>query len=407
MAIYSHSKIGTYESCPQKYKFQYIDKIKGDIESVEAFLGSRVHEALEHLYKCVRNGRLLSEEETLAFYESAWETNWSEDVQIVESGLRAEHYRKIGRQCVQDYYRHYQPFNQGRILDTEKRLTIKLDAEGRHQMVGYVDRIDKAGDGVFEIHDYKTNRTLPSQAEKDKDRQLALYEIGLREYITGIKQVVLIWHFLRFDQEIRSRRSDKELKQLRATMVGQIQKIESAVKQNDFPPHESNLCNWCEYRPLCPLWKHLYAVEEKAAKPKPDDGTTLVNQLTSLDRRRKKLLEQAGVLEEEMDTVKEAIIQYARKRKLERLFGADRQATISHKVEWSIPTKGGDSDGYEQMIAVLRKSPLWPELMDFSAAKLKELLDTPEGRKLRVTLRKLVQQEETWRVSLRKKQEEE
>jgi hypothetical protein len=190
-------------------------------------------------------------------------------------------------------------------------------------------------------------------------------------------------------------------------MVGQIQKIESAVKQNDFPPHESNLCNWCEYRPLCPLWKHLYAVEEKAAKPKPDDGTTLVNQLTSLDRRRKKLLEQAGVLEEEMDTVKEAIIQYARKRKLERLFGADRQATISHKVEWSIPTKGGDSDGYEQMIAVLRKSPLWPELMDFSAAKLKELLDTPEGRKLRVTLRKLVQQEETWRVSLRKKQEEE
>ena len=36
MAIYSHSKIGTYESCPQKYKFHYVDKIKGDIESVEA-----------------------------------------------------------------------------------------------------------------------------------------------------------------------------------------------------------------------------------------------------------------------------------------------------------------------------------------------------------------------------------
>ncbi len=170
MAIYSHSKIGTYESCPQKYKFQYIDKIKGDIESVEAFLGSRVHEALENLYKCVRNGRLLSEEEILAFYESAWETNWSEDVQIVESGLRAEHYRKIGRQCVQDYYRHYHPFDQGRVLDTEKRLAIKLDADGRYQMVGFVDRIDKVGDGVFEIHDYKTNRSLPSQAEKDKSR---------------------------------------------------------------------------------------------------------------------------------------------------------------------------------------------------------------------------------------------
>lgn len=409
MAVYSHSKIGTYESCPQKYKFQYIDKIKGDIESVEAFLGSRVHEALEHLYKCVRNGRLLTEAEVLEFYESAWEDNWSEDVQIVEPDLRAEHYRKNGRQCVQDYYRHYQPFNQNRVLDTEKRLAIKLDAEGRYQMVGFVDRIDKVGDGVFEIHDYKTNRSLPSQAEKDKDRQLALYEIGLREYISDINEVVLIWHFLRFDQEIRSRRSEKELEQLRAAMISQIQQIESAAEQNHFPPHESRLCDWCEYRPLCPIWKHLYAVEEKAVKPKPqpDDGAALVDQLADLDRRRKKLTGQIGPLEEEMEAVKEAIIQYARKRKLQRLFGADRQATITHKVEWNIPTKSGEPDEYEKMVALLRKSSLWPELTEFSGAKLKELLDAPEGRALQTKVAALIEREQKWRVSLRKKQDEE
>ncbi len=409
MAIYSHSKIGTYESCPQKYKFQYIDKIKGDIESVEAFLGSRVHDTLEYLYKCVRNGRLLSEEETLVFYESAWDAKWSDDVQIVEPGFRAEHYRKIGRQCVQDYYRHYQPFDQGRVVDTERRLSIKLDAAGRYLMTGFVDRIDKVGAGVFEIHDYKTNRSLPAQADKDKDRQLALYEIGLRKSIADIKKVVLIWHFLRFDQEIRSHRTVKELEQLRTTMIRQIQQIESATERNDFPPHESNLCNWCEYRPLCPLWKHLYAVEEKAAKPKsqPDDGAALVNQLADLDRRRKKLIGQAGALEEEMDAVKKAIIQYARKRKLQRLFGADRQATITHKVEWDIPTKSGEPDEYEKMVAVLRKSSLWPELTDFSGAKLKELLDAPEGRALRTKLASMIDKEEKWRVSLRKKEDEE
>jgi putative RecB family exonuclease len=407
MAIYSHSKIGTYESCPQKYKFEYIDKIKGDIESVEAFLGSRVHEALENLYKCVRNGRLLSEEETLAFYESAWDSNWSKDVQIVESGLRAENYRKIGRQCVQDYCRHYRPFDQGRVVDTEKRLSIKLDPGGEYLMTGFVDRIDKVGEGVFEIHDYKTNRSLPAQAEKDKDRQLALYEIGLRECIADIKEVVLIWHFLRFDQEIRSHRSAKELEQLRKTMIGKIQQIESATERNDFPPHESNLCNWCEYRPLCPIWKHQYAVDEKATKPKalPDDGVALVNQLAALDRRRKKLLGQVGPLEEEMDAVKAAIIQYAKKRKLERLFGADRQVTITHKVEWSIPTKSSEPDEYEKMLAVLRKSSLWPELTDFSASKLKELLDAPEGRTLEKKLADLIERKAKWRVSLRKKQE--
>jgi len=100
-------------------------------------LGLRVHETLENLYKCVRNGRLLTEAETWAFYESAWETNWSADVQIVESGLRADTTEKIGRQCVQDYYRHYQAVcDQGRVVDTEKRLSIKLDSAGRYLMTG-------------------------------------------------------------------------------------------------------------------------------------------------------------------------------------------------------------------------------------------------------------------------------
>ena len=49
MAVYSNSKLSTFEQCRQKYKFQYIDKIRIPGESIEAFLGSRVHEALEKL----------------------------------------------------------------------------------------------------------------------------------------------------------------------------------------------------------------------------------------------------------------------------------------------------------------------------------------------------------------------
>lgn len=409
MPIYSHSRIGAYETCPLKYKFKYIDEIKGGIESVETFLGSRVHDTLEHLYKCLRNGQLLSEEETLAFYESIWAANWSEAVQIVDPVIRPENYRKIGRKCVQDYYLHYQPFDKGWIVDIEKRLDIKLDAEGHYRMVGFVDRIDKAGDGIFEIHDYKTNRSLPSQADKDRDRQLALYEIGLRESIADIKEVVLIWHFMRFDQEIRSRRSEKELEQLRLAMISKIQKIEAATEQNNFPAQESILCNWCEYRPLCPLWKHKYATEATAFQPDPvsDGGVTLVNQLIDLERRRKELKGQTTVLEDEMDVLKEAIIQYAKNHNIERLFSADHQATISHKVDWTIPGKSSQPDAYEKMVAILRNSSFWPDLTDFSGAKLKELLNTPEGLALQSKLAELIEREEKWRVSLRKKSDEE
>ena len=34
MTTYSHSKLGTFQQCKQKYKFHYIDKVKGDISSL-------------------------------------------------------------------------------------------------------------------------------------------------------------------------------------------------------------------------------------------------------------------------------------------------------------------------------------------------------------------------------------
>ena len=47
-----------------------------------------------------------------------------------------------------------------------------------YRLQGFVDRIDEVAPGIIEIHDYKTNNRLPSQADRDADRQLAIYELG-------------------------------------------------------------------------------------------------------------------------------------------------------------------------------------------------------------------------------------
>jgi putative RecB family exonuclease len=53
MLLYYHSRLGTYEICQQQYKLWYVDKITPHEceEGIEAFLGSRVHETLDKLYK--------------------------------------------------------------------------------------------------------------------------------------------------------------------------------------------------------------------------------------------------------------------------------------------------------------------------------------------------------------------
>lgn len=411
MTTYSHSKIGTFESCPQKYKFQYVDRIRGDVESVESFLGTRVHEALEQLYRLVQNEAVPTESEILSFYDRQWETNWNPNVRIVEEGLQPEHYRNVGRRCIQDYYRRYHPFQQAKVIALERQVPILLDPAGRYRMIGLIDRVDKTAEGVFEIHDYKTNRSLPSQLEKDQDRQLALYEIGLRDFLgpANVQRVILVWHYLRFDHEIRSQRTEQELEELRAKMIAKIQEIEAATSANQFPPRESALCQWCEYRQLCPLWKHLYIAAQQAAQltPLPDDGAALVNRLAELDRERKELAHQHDELTAELERVRQAIIRYAQERGVQRVFGADRIATIKRQIRWAIPSKTNQPDQYEQMLARLRESPYWPLVNDFSPNKLRELLDKPEAEPLRTLLAALVGRAEEWRVSLRKKQDDE
>lgn len=50
MTTYSHSRLTTFENCRLAYKFSYIDRIKREEDSIEAFLGSRFHEVMEKVY---------------------------------------------------------------------------------------------------------------------------------------------------------------------------------------------------------------------------------------------------------------------------------------------------------------------------------------------------------------------
>ena len=44
MTIYSHSRLSTFEQCPKKFKYKYLDKLKPEIEkTIETHLGSAVH----------------------------------------------------------------------------------------------------------------------------------------------------------------------------------------------------------------------------------------------------------------------------------------------------------------------------------------------------------------------------
>ena len=90
MRIHSHSSLGSFESCPRQYWYQYIGKPPVEkVDTIEAFLGTCVHETLEGLYRLRLRGRVLSEEEALEAFEFAWAKRWSDTIRVVSEELKA------------------------------------------------------------------------------------------------------------------------------------------------------------------------------------------------------------------------------------------------------------------------------------------------------------------------------
>lgn len=250
MVQYSHSRLSSFENCPKQFEYRYIHKIEVDTEGVEAFLGKRVHEILERLYHHVtRYGRPPSLSQVQKRFSEDWQLHWHEKIKVVRRERPPEQYLQQGERCLENYYRSHYPFENGETLALEKRISLQLDPEGRYRMRGIIDRLTRQADGTYEIHDYKTSGFLPPPARLERDRQLALYQIGIEQSFPETQRVDLVWHYLVFNKTLRSRRSPEQLDALRSKTIQLIDEIESTTEYRTSP---GPLCPWCDYREMCP-----------------------------------------------------------------------------------------------------------------------------------------------------------
>ncbi len=276
MPVFSHSRIISFETCPLRYKFAYIDKIKPEAEeTAESFLGVRTHESLEKLYRNIWYGKLMTKRELLTFFRSQWEKNWTGSIILVDDNLNSADYRKKGETYLKNYYRRHRPFREGKVVDLELTDYFPLDEKGEYIFFIRVERLMDKGHGLYEIHDYKTHTTLPPQEHLDKDSQLALYSLWVRREFKDCREVRLVWHFLAFDKEMASSRTEEQLESLRQETIRKIKTIEEA---KDFPARVSSLCLWCLYKKSCPEVAGLQAStsslskKEKARRKKTERG---------------------------------------------------------------------------------------------------------------------------------------
>lgn len=248
---FSYSSLETFKKCPAQFRFRYIDKINKPDEGIEAFMGKRVHEALEYLYEEVMASRLPFLDGVIETYHQVWEDNWHDRIAIVRKENKPKFYFELGERCIAAYYRTFSPFDQPAI-GTEVEYIFSVDNSEDYMMKGIMDRLDHDGQGNYEIHDYKSGKRMLTQYNADRDGQLALYQIALHGHREDVKSVKLVWHFLQHNQKVESTRNAYQLDQLKNQTKSRIDEIRSHIKNgNPFNPKESILCNWCYYWEEC------------------------------------------------------------------------------------------------------------------------------------------------------------
>ncbi len=398
MPSYSHSKIGAFETCRLQYKFAYIDRVKVEAEdTIETFLGSRVHEALEKLYRDKKFEKLLTLDELLATFNKIWQEKWTDSIIIVKKDYTAENYRKMGERQLTDYYNRYKPFDKGRTIGLETQDFLSLDAEGKYKFHIRIDRLVDMGNGLYEVHDYKTSSSLPKQQDLDSDRQLAMYSQWVKQNFKDFQKVRLVWHFLAFDKELDSYRTKRELDDLQKEVLERIKEIEAA---EDYPANVSWLCDWCLYKSICPMWSHEVALEQKSENEYLNDkGVKLVDEYV---RIKSELDEHRKEADEKLEKIKKALVSFCQNNQIQVVSGSENRITV--KEYESIKLPGKNTKEREELVLALRKIGKLEEVSDLDAYSLIRVLDRKGWEEAELAqLRKFWSKEKIYRLTISKK----
>jgi putative RecB family exonuclease len=213
---------------------------------------------------------------------------------------------------------------------------------------------------------------VPTQEDADQDRQLALYQLGIMQRWPDAKRFKLIWHYLATDKDIVSSRTEADLAALEKDVIGAIHRIEEESKLGRWEVRISRLCDWCEYKPICPAWKHPAAMEQLPANEfLADTGVQLVQKYAALEARKADLQAEIKTLAQEQAKIEEAAVAWAQKEDVITIDGPEHRLLLRSEEEFRAPTKSEDPFAWELLRTTLKNAGKLEEVSTVNSAMLK------------------------------------
>lgn len=233
----SASRAKTFEQCPRKYYYTYLEQLpRKEWDHLE--LGTYVHAALECFHRWVRDGskeplrKLMGLASSEAFRR------------MVDSGksLPDEQLREA-KAMLSDYLARLERDGMPDVLEVEFPFTMPLNE--MYDLTGVIDRIDRDPDGVLHIRDYKTSKS----AKYMEPFQLNTYGLLLLDRFPDTTRFRASYIMLKLGGQVLPYEfTVEDVAKCRGKLIQYADRITSEERWRAKP---GRLCDWCDFKEVC------------------------------------------------------------------------------------------------------------------------------------------------------------
>ncbi len=238
--------------CPLRYRFRVIDRIP-EPPSLAATRGTLVHWVLERIFDLPAAARTPAAAHELV--RPGWQDLLTTNPALaslfppVEAPAQDLWFEQV-RGLLDRWFTLENP---QRLEPSDRELFVQARLDSGLLLRGYIDRLDIAPAGQIRVVDYKTGRAPRAEYESGALFQMRFYALVLwrsRKVIPDLMQLV----YLGDGQVLRQVPQVAELTATEVKLDALGQAISTARATGHWPAKVSRLCDWCNFKDLCPQW---------------------------------------------------------------------------------------------------------------------------------------------------------
>ncbi|GGS55933.1 recombinase RecB [Planobispora rosea] len=245
----SPSRAGDFMTCPLLYRFRVIDRLP-EPPSPAAVRGTVVHSVLERLYDLPAPARTVAA--ALDLLEPQWNRLLEEEPAYRDMFTGEEDQAAWLAQARGMLERYFMLEDPSRLEPAERELYVEAVLDSGLMLRGYIDRLDVAPTGEVRVVDYKTGSAPGPSFEAKALFQMKFYALVLWRLRGTVPRLLQLMYLGGGGEILRYAPDEADLRATERKVQALWRAIERALDTGEWVARPSRLCDWCNYKELCP-----------------------------------------------------------------------------------------------------------------------------------------------------------